>query len=58
MAPKIWLPVIVVFFVVLLFAGLRLTTEMVATANKPAPEVIRADSNWMNRVIEAVNKDK
>lgn len=53
MPPKLWLPVIIVFFFVLVFAGMRLGTEPITVQTKPSSP-IHADPNWTNRLLQRI----
>jgi len=51
MSPRVWLPVIFVFLVVLLFAGLRLTTTPLEAVNPPGSRTIQADPNLARSIL-------
>lgn len=51
MSPRVWLPVIFVFLVVLLFAGLRLTTAPLEAVLPPGSRAIHADPNLARSIL-------
>lgn len=51
MQPRIWLPAIVVFFVVMLLAGLRLTSPTPFVAKTEKGKTVHADPNVANGLL-------
>ncbi len=51
MSHKVWLPVILVFIVVLIFAGLRLSSVQVAT-DGAAQNAVNADPNLAHSLLK------
>lgn len=54
MAPRVWLPAIVVFFVVMLLAGLRLTSP-VPHAKTNKSKAVHADSNVARELLRRLS---